>query len=294
MGVVYLYSTSFFLYPDESLMKRYLVILGIVLLVVLVILFINKPEVLDKIWLWLIGFIGYILLLFQKGAEGLKELFSKKSDAVPPAAEPLPPTPPTVPPATAYRLEDKIREIEERMKSDLPKGKPLNQHFLTVLRYIDDGQTTLGLLFLQGKFFAYTLEDTHQDEKIRGNTRIPEGVYPLELNRNVTGLTQTYRNRFPWFDFHVEIKNIPDFSLVYIHIGNTNVDTMGCILIADGVNAADTQKMITHSRKAFERFYKTIHPLLNSGRKLSIQLLDEDWIQRTHLIPIETEAETNA
>lgn len=176
----------------------------------------------------------------------------------------------------------------------MPKGNPLAQHYITVLRYLDDGQTTLGLMFLHGRFFAYTLEDTHQDEKIRGNTRIPQGVYPLELNRNVTGLTQTYRNRFPWFDFHVEIKEIPNFELVYIHIGNTHVDTMGCILIADGVNAADPQKMISHSRLAFERFYKTIHPLLNSNRKLTIQLLDEDWIERSQLIPLEEIAEVNS
>ena len=89
----------------------------------------------------------------------------------------------------------------------------------------------------------------------------------------------------------MEIKEIPNFSLVYIHIGNSHVDTMGCILIADGVNAADPQKMISHSRKAFERFYKTIHPLLNSNRKLTLQLLDEDWIQRSHLLPLEDMAD---
>lgn len=274
-------------------MKRYFVIFGIILLVVLAILFFRQPQLLDKIWLWLVGFIGYILLLIRKGSEGLKELFSKN----PTAPAPLPPAsyqPPTsIPTPPTYDLEEKIKEIEDRLRRERPMGSPLSQHYLTVLRYIDDGQTTLGLMFLQGKFFAYTLEDTHQDEKIRGNTRIPQGIYPLELNRNLTGLTQTYRNRFPWFDFHVEIKNIPNFSLVYIHIGNTHVDTMGCILIADGVNAADSQKMITHSRLAFERFYKTIHPLLNGNRKLTIQLLDEDWINRSHLMPLDEVADIN-
>jgi len=266
-------------------MKRYFVIFGIILLVVIAVLFFRQPQVLDKIWLWLVGFIGYILLLIRKGAEGLRELFTKN----PPASSPQPPSatnpPPSVPTPPTFDLEEKIKEIEDRLRKERPVGKPLTQHYITVLRYIDDGQTTLGLMFLQGKFFAYTLEDTHQDEKIHGNTRIPQGIYPLELNRNVTGLTQTYRNRFSWFDFHIEIKDIPNFSLVYIHIGNTHVDTMGCILIADGVNAADSQKMITHSRLAFERFYKTIRPLLNSNRKLTIQLLDEDWVERSHLMP---------
>lgn len=290
MSILY---SSFYHNPNVCLMKRYFVIFVIILLVVLAIMFFRQPQLLDKIWLWLVGFIGYILLLIRKGAEGLKELFSKN----PTASAPLPPSstqPPTsMPTPPAYDLEEKIKEIEDRLRSERPKGSPLSQHYITVLRYIDDGQTTLGLMFLQGKFFAYTLEDTHQDEKIHGNTRIPQGVYPLELNRNLTGLTQTYRNRFSWFDFHVEIKNIPNFSLVYIHIGNNHVDTMGCILIADGVNAADSQKMITHSRLAFERFYKTLHPLLNSNRKLTIQLLDEDWVDRSRLLPLEEVAEIN-
>lgn len=273
-------------------MKRYFVIFVLILLVVLAILFVRQPQLLDKIWLWLVGFIGYIILLFRKGAEGLKALFSPNNSS-PAALPPLNtnPTPPPVPRQPVNDLEEKIKEIEAGLRNERPIGKPLAQHYITLLRYMDDGQTTLGLMFLQGKFFAYTLEDTHQDEKNHGNTRIPQGVYPLQLNRNVTGLTQTYRNKFSWFDFHVEIKEIPNFSLVYIHIGNTHIDTKGCVLIADGVNAADPQKMISHSRLAFERFYKTIHPLLNSNRKLTIQLLDEDWIQRSELIPEEEKAE---
>lgn len=264
-------------------MNRYLIVFALIILAVLAILFFTQPQFLDKIWMWLVGFAGYVALFVRKASDTVKSFFEKpersKDTIIPPEKqEPLPSA------APSGNLEERIREIEEKLKNEQPEGTPLSSTYLSVLRYLDDGQTTLGLLFLDNRFFAYTLEDTHRDTKVAGSTRVPSGTYPLELNKNLTDLTKTYRNRFPWFDYHVELMNIPNFSRVYIHIGNTHKDTEGCILIADGVNAADPQKMVSHSRLAFERFYKTIHPLLSEGKPLSIQILDEDWFEKSHII----------
>ncbi|MCC5938193.1 MAG: hypothetical protein JJU34_13015 [Lunatimonas sp.] len=271
-------------------MSRFLLIALIVILLVLAILFILQPQVLDGIWMWLVGFAGYVVLLFRRASEGLKSLFTKSespaktADPVQAPAQPTPLITPQLSNDTLDELNEKVRALENQLLNAQKSGLPMASHAVTVLRYLDDGQTTLGLIFLKNRFFAYTLEDTHRDSKVHGKTRIPEGTYPLELNRVETPLTQRYRNRFPWFDYHIEIMKIPNFSRVYIHIGNTHADTEGCILIADGVNAADPQKMITHSRLAFERFYKTLHPLLNQGKQLSIQVLNEDWFSRSHLL----------
>lgn len=154
---------------------------------------------------------------------------------------------------------------------------------LTLLRYLDDGNTSLGLLYLGKQFFCYTLEDTHRDEKLPGGTRIPEGTYPLSINRSLTNLTKKYRSRFPWFEYHIEIDGIPNYDLVYIHIGNSHQDTRGCLLIADGVNTGSGEKMVTHSRRAFERFYKKIYPKIASQENLEIKILNEDWIERASL-----------
>ena len=50
---------------------------------------------------------------------------------------------------------------------------------LKLVRYSDNKESTLGILFLDDEFLCYTLEDTHRKEKIAGQTRIPEGKYKI-------------------------------------------------------------------------------------------------------------------
>ncbi|MEX0884691.1 MAG: DUF5675 family protein [Cyclobacteriaceae bacterium] len=265
-------------------MNRFAGLLIVALIALLVILFIVNPQYLDKVWMWLVGFIGYIIVLIEKSGTAIRNLFRTKPSENQTDSSSARSAAPQVKSAPGNSSPN-IEEIEKSLEDRFPRGQALTACEITVLRYSDDGKTTLGLIFMNNKFFSYTLEDTHSDEKISGNTRIPEGIYPIELNRNLTDLTQRYRNRFPWFEFHLEIKNIPNYSLVYIHIGNTHQDTRGCILIADGVNAANMEKMITHSQRAFERFYKIIYPKLASNGKMRIQILNEDWFERVQLLP---------
>ena len=249
-----------------------LVLAGVILLV---LFFYSNPEVLDKIWLWLVGFIGYLIVLLGKGYEKIKGLFIENNPA------PNPTTP-------KENINHKIKHLKETQASDLESIKSLIENedvatipeaLITILRYLDDGNTTLGLMFIQKKFFAYTLEDTHRDEKVPGGTRIPEGHYKLGINENLSPLTQRYRNRFPWFSHHIEIKEIPNYDKVYVHIGNSHRDTEGCILIADGVNAASTEKMILQSQKAYERFYKMVLPKINQNEPLTVNILNENWFE---------------
>ncbi len=261
-------------------MNRFVGLLLIALIAVLILVFLSNPELLDKVWLWIIGFIGYIIALGEKGFNSLKTLFRNHPEN--PEGKEIAPVPGIE--TGPKRPEPIIHEIERILENKPPKGRFLTESDVTVIRYLDDGDTTLGMLFLNNKFFSYTLEDTHHDEKISGGTRIPEGNYPIELNRNLTDLTKRYRKRFPWFEYHIELKEIPNYSLVYIHIGNTHVDTRGCILVADGVNAANTDKMVTHSQRAFERLYKTLNPKLAAGQKMTLQILNEDWFERVQLV----------
>ena len=118
---------------------------------------------------------------------------------------------------------------------------------MVVLRYYDDGRTTLGLLFMDNRFYSYTLEDTYHESKIPKETRIPAGEYPIDFNKNLTGLTKKYRKTRDWFDFHLEIKNVENFSGVYIHNGGSSDDTEGCVLIADGLLSNDKKKIRSNS-----------------------------------------------
>ncbi|MEK6479591.1 DUF5675 family protein [Catalinimonas sp. 4WD22] len=272
-------------------MTRLAALLFIALLTIAILLFLTNPELLEEVWLWIIGFIGYIIALVQKGFQSVKELFSREPVS---QDEEKTNTPTRTSVADSGKistgihpkidqLQQKITQLEQQLNAEEGRYASLSANTLTVLRYLDDGESTLGLLFLRKKFFAYTLEDTFRKEKVAGKTRVPEGIYPLDFNKNLTPLTKQYQKSRPWFEYHLEVKNIPDFKNVYLHVGNTHKDTEGCLLIADGIDAASTSKMITYSRKAYERFYKTISALLKSGEEVQISIMDEDWFERSKL-----------
>jgi len=261
-------------------------LLFVALLTTVVLLFITNPELLQDIWLWIVGFIGYIILMLEKGFKAVAAVVrgDRNQSIIASQSEPVSASPP--PSNEVAKLEKQISRLEERLRTASVDAEKLGNCTITVLRYLDDGQTSLGLLFLRNKFFAYTLEDSFQAEKIAGESRIPAGIYPLRFNLNDTPLTNTYRQRFPWFKHHLEIEDIEGFDQVYVHIGNTHQDTRGCILIADGVTTTAPEKMITHSRLAYQRFYQRISSLLQVGEKVTIRILDEDWIDQAKLQPI--------
>ncbi len=260
----------------------------IALIAIGLLIFLTNPDLLGKAWLYVVGFIGYLMVLAEKGFGALAGLFKQEDNKKTEKSESksdstvLDPTIIDVKNTKIAELEQKIIEMEQRLSAKNEDGNMLSTYTLTVLRYIDDGQTTLGMIFLRNKFFAYTLEDTHRDEKIHSETRIPAGIYALDFNRNDTPMTLRYRKTRPWFDYHLEIKNIPNYHSVYIHVGNTHEHTAGCILIADGVNGG-LQKSLIQSRIAFDRFYQIISALLKSNEKVHIQILNEDWFERSKL-----------
>ncbi|SHN30278.1 hypothetical protein SAMN04488057_11815 [Cyclobacterium lianum] len=260
-------------------MKRFTGLVLIALVLLAIAFFIYNPEILGEIWMWLVGLIGYLIYFFNKAADTLKNAFKTPEPDTAQSKDEQKSSGTDTLLTKLSKNEPDIEGLENLLAKSQPQMDSLSQENLTLLRYMDDGYTTLGLLFIEGQFFAYTLEDTHRDEKVSGNTRIPAGRYPLSYNRNLTDLTRRYRNRFPWFEYHIEIMDIPNYDLVYIHIGNTHQDTRGCILLADGVNAASPEKMVSYSRKAYERFYRSIYPRVKANIPLAIRIFDENWIK---------------
>jgi len=138
---------------------------------------------------------------------------------------------------------------------------------LLVKRYSEsklNGGSTLGLLFIDGAWECYTLEDQSHEPKMAGKTRIPEGKYKIAL-RKFGRHHDRYLRRFP--DFHagmLQITGVPGFTDVLIHIGNNSGDTDGCLLVGDrpNNNIAD-MGIIEESAWAYERVYKkVVAPLL--------------------------------
>jgi hypothetical protein len=155
-------------------------------------------------------------------------------------------------------------------------------------RYSDNRQSTLGLLLkkvpmgssIKTMLQAYTLEDESREVKVSGETRIPAGFYELVIHKQDTPLTLKYRAKYSWFKNHIEIKNVTGFEGVYIHIGNYDSNTEGCILLGDSVdNNSISEGMITNSTTAFKRFYDMVYTHLEAGNKAHIEIRDESTLK---------------
>ena len=101
---------------------------------------------------------------------------------------------------------------------------------------------TIGKLFINGVFFANTLEDTDrgltqsmsEDEikkkKIYGQTAIPTGTYKVDMNT----VSPKFKNRSwakPYDGKLPRLVNVPGFDGVLTHPGNLPQDTLGCLLV---------------------------------------------------------------
>jgi hypothetical protein len=146
-----------------------------------------------------------------------------------------------------------------------------NEMNLELLRFNDNNESTIGLLFLNGKFFCYTLEDEHRDIKVRGETRIPEGHYKLGLRKEDTPLTLSYRKKHTFFKYHIEVLNVPNFSGIYIHPGNNDAHTDGCILVGNNLNNNRKAKgLLSDSTTAWKELYEILYPLLEKGTEVKL------------------------
>lgn len=104
---------------------------------------------------------------------------------------------------------------------------------ITVKREFFSDSETLGSMFINDKFFCYTLEDFDRKlqsnqssseiafKKIYGKTAIPAGEY-----RVILSISNRFKRLMP------EVLNVKGFAGIRIHGGNTHENTEGCILVA--------------------------------------------------------------
>ncbi|MEM6737949.1 MAG: DUF5675 family protein [Bacteroidota bacterium] len=271
-------------------MKRFVFLTLLVVGIVAILLFIYNPDLLERIWLWIVGLFGFIVFVIKSLVDGITNLFRRDETKVEKENKPdssslsdqtthLPSLDSSL--SQLYKdkigaLEDKIRMLEEQQSlTDIDYFKGTT---LTVLRYYDNGETTLGLLFIDDKYFCYTLEDTFREVKVKGKTRIPRGTYTLDFNRQDTPLTLRYRKTRPWFHYHLHVKNVKGFERIYIHSGSTHEHTEGCLLVAKSIHANSAQKIIYNSKVTFEELYKKLKKRLDNGERIRIKYYDEDFL----------------
>ena len=133
---------------------------------------------------------------------------------------------------------------------------------------------TNGMMFIDGKFECYTLEDQYQAVKVMHETCIPEGTYQIKF-RKVGGFHTKYSARYKNAHYGMlELQDVPDFKYILIHSGNTDEHTSGCILTGNTQQDLDLGKdgMIGQSRNAYERMYRKVSAVLLQGKEVTITI----------------------
>lgn len=126
---------------------------------------------------------------------------------------------------------------------------------LTLKRNIFTDTSTIGELFIDGRFECFILEDTDRGlisemdleaikaVKVFGNTCIPYGEYRVH---------NTFSNRFK--KILPILEQVKGFEGIRIHPGNTSSDTEGCLL--PGTSKANN--LVLHSRNAFNNLFNKL------------------------------------
>ena len=103
---------------------------------------------------------------------------------------------------------------------------------ITLNRIAKKAKYTIGKLYINDQYFCDTLEDTDRgltqsmteqqigSKKVYGETAIPTGTY-----RIIISYSNKFKKQMPL------LLNVPGFAGIRIHSGNTEKDSLGCILV---------------------------------------------------------------
>lgn len=133
---------------------------------------------------------------------------------------------------------------------------------LRVNRFKRTEKATLGRLFIDGTVECYTLEDVVRPdgEKVDGATAIPASTYNVIIDASIR-----FKRDMP------HVMDVPGFTGVRIHSGNTDADTEGCILLGTKIENDD---FISGSKVAFDSFFKKLKTAFDAGEDVSILIHD--------------------
>lgn len=142
---------------------------------------------------------------------------------------------------------------------------------LLLKRKIFTTKSTIGELFVNGKFQCYTLEDIDRglndgmndkeitQKKVYGNTAIPYGKYEL-----IVSFSNNFQQLMPL------LLKVKGYEGVRIHSGNTDADTLGCILVGQ----AFTKDAISGSRAAYKPLFIQLQKAVKA-EKVFIEIVKE-------------------
>lgn len=126
---------------------------------------------------------------------------------------------------------------------------------------------TIGELTIDDEPFCSTLEDVIREVpgkpvsewKVPKDTAIPSGTYPIEI---------TWSNRFKR-DLPL-LQNVPGFTAIRMHAGNTEADTEGCILVGQWSGGEN----LFSSRKTLDSLMDVLEIAAIGKQRVEIEILN--------------------
>lgn len=151
---------------------------------------------------------------------------------------------------------------------------------LLLERKFKKSEYTIGRLYIDGKFFCNTMEDTDRgltqttplDEirriKVYSRTAIPTGYYKITLD--VVSPKYSKKQQYKAIDGKLpRLLDVPGFEGILIHIGNTASDSAGCILV--GHNKVRGQ--VVNSTSTFNELYSLLLDRKRKGEEIFIKIV---------------------
>ncbi len=142
---------------------------------------------------------------------------------------------------------------------------------IVVKRSIRTSKSTIGVFTIMGNpFTCFTLEDQDrglsksmplaeiQQAKVFGATAIPSGRYQVIID-----MSTRFGKEMPL------LVNVPGFAGIRIHSGNTDADTLGCLVLGK----EHATNIVTNSRVAFSEFYMILYQAIANNETVFITIV---------------------
>ena len=141
-------------------------------------------------------------------------------------------------------------------------------------RFYSGKNDSLGLLFIDGEFAAFVIEDEERALKVMHETRIPTGRYTLSLR-----YSPKFSPRPTYGHDMITVNNVPGFTGILFHKGNTETDTSGCILVGNVARFNPTGlSRIEESTLAYDRIYPFIADAIKESSNHLVEFIVSDHL----------------
>ena len=121
---------------------------------------------------------------------------------------------------------------------------------------------------------CFVLEDEHREVKVPGETRIPAGRYRIKPRYGSPAFGYLDK-RYPWHNGMLWLQDVPNFTYIYIHAGNNDDHTDGCLLVGDKAQQNVTKRgLVQKSADAYQRIYQDMKEHLDAGDEVWLTIKD--------------------